>query len=183
MTGADVARSLLDAAGVRCVHHIGPGRDRVLFEGMPVTPVPVDAAEQIVCTGYPDCDDGLDATLEAAFRRGLPLLCTNPDTSLTVGATRLRFAGLVAERYRARGGIVVETGKPGALIYCRALDKAERLRGRSIEPARVLGIGDTVALDVAGALSHGFAALQIGAAPPPPADASARLYRMPALVW
>lgn len=183
VTGADVARSLLDAAGVRCVHHIGPGRDRVLFEGMPVTPVPVDAAEQIICTGYPDCDDGLDATLEAAFRRGLPLLCTNPDTSLTVGATRLRFAGLVAERYRARGGIVVETGKPGALIYCRALDKAERLRGRSIEPARVLGIGDTVALDVAGALSHGFAALQIGAAPPPPADASARLYRMPALVW
>ena len=111
------------------------------------------------------------ARCRAAFTRGLPR------------EREADEAGLVAERYRARGGIVVETGKPGALIYCRALDKAERLRGRSIEPARVLGIGDTVALDVAGALSHGFAALQIGAAPPPPADASARLYRMPALVW
>ena len=183
VTGADVARSLLDAAGVRRVHHIGPARDRVLFEGLPVTPVPVDAAEEIVCTGYPDCDDNLDATLEAALRRGQRLLCTNPDTSLTVGATRLRFAGLVAERYRALGGHVVETGKPGALIYRRALDKAARVRGRPVAPAQVLGIGDTVALDVAGALGNGFAALQIGAAQSPPMDASDRLYRMPALVW
>jgi len=121
--------------------------------------------------------------LEAALRRGQPLLCTNPDTSLTVGATRLRFAGLVAERYRALGGHVVETGKPGALIYRRALDKAESVRGRPVAPAQVLGIGDTVALDVAGALGNGFAALQIGAAQPPPMVASDRLYRMPALVW
>ena len=183
VTGADVARSLLDAAGVRRVHHIGPARDRALFEGLPVTPVPVDAAEEIVCTGYPECDDDLGATLEAALRRGRRLLCTNPDTSLTVGATRLRFAGLVAERYRALGGHVVETGKPGALIYRRALDKAERARGRPVDPTRVLGSGDTVALDVAGALGNGFAALQIGVAQPPPADTSARLYRMPALVW
>jgi HAD superfamily hydrolase (TIGR01459 family) len=183
VTGADVARSLLDAAAVRRVHHIGPARDRVLFEGLPVTPVPVDAAEQIVCTGYPECDDDLDATLEAALRRGQPLLCTNPDTSLTVGATRLRFAGLVAERYRALGGHVVETGKPGALIYRRALDKADSVRRRPVAPAQVLGIGDTVALDVAGALGNGFAALQIGAAQPPPMVASDRLYRMPALVW
>ncbi|PJI54640.1 hypothetical protein CTI14_13070, partial [Methylobacterium radiotolerans] len=182
VTGADVARSLLDAAGVRRVHHIGPARDRVLFEGLPVTPVPVDAAEEIVCTGYPDCDDDLDATLDAALRRGQRLLCTNPDTSLSVGATRLRFAGLVAERYRALGGHVVETGKPGGLIYRRALDKAERLRGRPVDP-RGSRNRRTVALDVVGALGNGFAALQIGAAQPPPMAASDRLYRMPALVW
>ncbi len=145
------------AAGVRRVHHIGLARDRVLFEGLPVTPVSVDAAEEIVCTGYPDRDDDLDATLEAALRRGQRLLCTNPDTSLTVGATRLRFAGLVAERYRSLGGHVVETGKPGALIYRGALDKAASVRGRPVAPAQVLGIGDTVALDVAGALGNGFA--------------------------
>jgi HAD superfamily hydrolase (TIGR01459 family) len=183
VTGADIARSLLAAAGVRRVHHVGPARDRVLFEGLPVTPVPVDSAEEIVCTGYPDRDDDLDAVLEAALRRGQRLLCTNPDTSLTVGATRLRFAGLVAERYRALGGHVVETVKPGALIYRRALDKAQSVRGRPVAPAQVLGIGDTVALDVAGALGNGFAALQIGAAQPPPTVASDRLYRMPALVW
>jgi HAD superfamily hydrolase (TIGR01459 family) len=183
VTGADVARTLLGEAAVRRVHHIGPARDQVLFEGLPVTLVPVGAAEEIVCTGYPDCDDDLDPTLRAALRRGQRLLCTNPDTSLTVGATRLRFAGLVAGRYRALGGHVVETGKPGALIYRAALDKAALVRGRAVAPAHVLGIGDTVALDVAGALGNGFAALQIGTAQPPSTDASDRLYRMPALVW
>ena len=54
-----------------------------------------------MCTGYPDSDDDLDAVLAVALRRGHRLLCTNPDTSLTVGARRLRFAGLVAERYRS----------------------------------------------------------------------------------
>ncbi|MCJ2063726.1 TIGR01459 family HAD-type hydrolase [Methylobacterium sp. J-088] len=183
VTAADVARSLLVGASFRRVHHIGAARDRVLFADLPVTPVPVDTAEQIVCTGYPDCDDDLDATLAAAAQRGLHLLCTNPDTCLTVGATHLRFAGLVAARYRAFGGHVVETGKPGALIYRRALDKAERSRGQPVDPTRILGIGDTVALDVVGALGNGFGALHIGTAQPPPADASTRLYRMPALVW
>ena len=196
VTGADIARSLLDGPGGGRVHHIGPPRDRILFAGLPVTLTPVEAADQIVCTGYPDSDDDLDAVLAIARGRGQRMLCTNPDTSLTVGATRLRFAGLVAARYRALGGCVVETGKPGALIYRGALERAERAeraRGRPADPARVLGIGDTVALDVVGALRRGFGALQIGevqidevqigARQPPPADAGRRLYRMPALVW
>lgn len=183
VTAADIARDLLEGPGGRHVHHIGPERDRILFEGLRVTLAPVEAADQIVCTGYPDRDDDLDAVLAVARARGQRMLCTNPDASLTVGTTRLRFAGLVAERYRALGGLVVETGKPGALIYRRALDRAEQARGRPVDPAQVLGIGDTVALDVVGALRRGFGALQIGTAQPPPAGAAGPLYRMPALVW
>lgn len=182
VTGGDVARMLLDERGAQRVHHIGPACDRILFEGVPVTLAEVETADHTVCTGYPDDEAALDAVLALTLRRGHHLLCTNPDTSLTVGATRLRFAGLVAERYRTLGGTVVETGKPGALIYRRALDRAERAHGRPVAPAQVLGIGDTVALDVVGALRCGFDALQIGAERAP-ADTPGHLYRMPALVW
>ncbi len=185
VTAADVARDLLREEASARVHHIGPARDRILFEGLPVALTGVEAADLIVCTGYPDGDDDLDAVLAVALRRGHRLLCTNPDTAVTVGATRLRFAGLVAERYRTLGGRVVETGKPGALIYRHALGRAGRARGRPVDPERVLGIGDTVALDVLGALGAGFSALQVGDAPPHPRPAASpgRLYRMPALVW
>jgi len=185
VTAADVARLLLrDGASARA-HHIGPARDRVLFAGLPIALTGVEDANLTVCTGYPDGDDDLDAILATAHRRGHRLLCTNPDTCLTVGTTRLRFAGLVAERYRTLGGRVVETGKPGALIYRHALKRAGRARGRPVAPERVLGIGDTAALDVLGALRAGFSALQVGGAPPLPLPAFSpgRLYRMPALVW
>ncbi|MCJ2071746.1 TIGR01459 family HAD-type hydrolase [Methylobacterium sp. J-030] len=185
VTSADIARMLLSERAPAGVHHIGPARDRILFAGLPVTLTGVEDAACTVCTGYPDGDDDLDAILCRALRRGLHLLCTNPDTSLMVGATRLRFAGLVAARYRTLGGAVVETGKPGALIYRHALERAERAQGRPVAPGRVLGIGDTPALDVAGALSAGFSALQIGDAPsrPRPAGAAGRLYGLPALLW
>ena len=185
VTSADIARALLGEQASVWIYHIGPARDRVLFDGLSVELTGVEAADLTVCTGYPDSDDDLDAILGQAYRRGHLLLCTNPDTIAIVGEMRLRFAGLVAERYRALGGIVVETGKPGALIYRQALERATRLRGRPVAPEEVLGIGDTGALDVAGALRAGFSAVQIGAGDPysRPPDLPGRLHRMPALVW
>ena len=185
VTSADIARILMEEQASKRVHHIGPARDRILFDGLSVTLTGVESADLSVCTGYPDPDDDLDAILVVALQRGHHLLCTNPDTSLMVGTTRLRFAGLVAERYRAIGGIVIETGKPGGLIYREALQRAGGLRERSVAPEAVLGIGDTWALDVAGALKSGFGVVHIGAAEPQerPPDCPGRLYRMPALVW
>lgn len=185
VTSAEIARGLLEEQAPKRVHHIGPARDRVLFDGTGVTLSDVEAADLSVCTGFPDRDDDLDAILALAFRRGQPLLCTNPDTSLMVGTTQLRFAGLVAERYRALGGTVIETGKPGALIYRQALERAADHRERPIARGQVLGIGDTWALDVVGALRAGFSALHIGSAEatPRPPGYPGRLYRMPALVW
>lgn len=185
VTAADVTRILLDERAPERVHHIGPARDRILFDGIDVTLVEVGMADLSVCTGYPDRDDDLDAILALAFRRGQPLICTNPDTSLMVGATHLRFAGLVADRYRTLGGTVIETGKPGALIYRQALERAADHRERPVAHEQVLGIGDTWALDVVGALRAEFSALHVGSAEagPRPPDCSGRLYRMPALVW
>lgn len=185
VTAADIARILLDEQASERVHHIGPARDRVLFDGTGVTLTRVEAADLIVCTGYPDRDDDLDVVLARALRLGHLLLCTNPDTSLMVGTTHLRFAGLVAERYRTLGGTVIETGKPGALIYQQALERAADLRERPVVPERVLGIGDTWAIDVVGALQAGLSALHIDRAEAQsrPPDCLGRLYRMPSLVW
>ena len=185
VTSADIARILMEEQAPKRIHHIGPARDRILFEGLSVTLTGVESAELSVCTGYPDPDDDLDATLVLALHRGHRLVCTNPDTSLTVNSTRLRFAGLVAERYRTIGGIVVETGKPGGLIYREALRRADRLHERPVARGAVLGIGDTWALDVVGALKSGFGAIHIGAVEPQehPLDCPGRLYRMPVLVW
>ena len=164
--------------------HIGPERDRVLFDGLGIT-FGGSAAAPIVCTGYPEDDAELDDLLVRAARRDALMLCTNPDTSLVVGGRVLRFAGVVAQRYRHLGGCVVETGKPGPAIYAAALAAARGATGRVFDPARILGIGDTPALDAGGALAAGFSAALL--APPtgdlPDLAGTGRRYRLPALVW
>ena len=166
------------------VLHIGPERDRVLFDGLGIR-LGSSAATPIVCTGYPEDDTDLDEVLVRASRRDALMLCTNPDTSLLVGERVLRFAGLVAQRYRSFGGRVVETGKPGPSIYAAALAAARRATGRVFHPARILGIGDTPALDAGGALAAGFSAALL--APPmcdlPDLPGAGCRYRLPALVW
>jgi ribonucleotide monophosphatase NagD (HAD superfamily) len=158
VTSADVTRTLLRGrAGA--VHHLGLASERVLFEGLPIALAPLEGADLIVCTGCPE--EEFAPVLARAGERGLELICTNPDTSVTAGGRLLRFAGLVANAYRAIGGRVTETGKPGQPIYAAALDRAAELMGRMPAAERVLGIGDSLPLDVEGALARGFGALWI----------------------
>jgi ribonucleotide monophosphatase NagD (HAD superfamily) len=53
------------------------------------------------------------------------------------------------------------TGKPDASIYARALRNAVEVRGHAFERGRVVAIGDTPDLDIAGALAQEFAAVWI----------------------
>ncbi|WP_411901415.1 HAD family hydrolase [Methylorubrum thiocyanatum] len=184
VSAADVARAIIRERDPDAILHIGPDRDRGLFDELPPM---LDApdADLVVCTGYPEDDAGLDAVLDRARRRGALMLCTNPDTSLRVGDRELRFAGLVAGRYRALGGAVVETGKPGPRIYAAAVSAAGLATGRAFDPARILGLGDTPALDAGGALAAGFSAalLAPARADPPAGPGAGRRYRLPALAW
>lgn len=182
LTSADVARGMLVERMARRVHHIGAVREECLFAGLPVALCSVAEAELVVCTG---CPEGPlpEAALRQALARGLDMLCTNPDTELVAGARTLRFAGLVADRYAALGGTVVATGKPGAAIYGEAMARVAAMRGGAVAgavaPERVLAIGDTAHLDVAGAVAAGYRALWIGEG----ADAPHGAARMPALAW
>ena len=184
VSAGDVTRAVLRERRPGAVLHIGPERDRSVCDGVPTAPGATDA-DLIVCTGYPEDDTGLDDILREACRRGAPLICTNPDRSVTVGGRLLRFAGLVADRYRALGGVVTYTGKPGSLIYAAALSAARAATGRTFAPARILGLGDTPALDGGGALAAGFAAALLipAEADPPDRLGGGCRFRLPTLIW
>ena len=184
VSAGDVARAYLREQAPKSVFHIGPEQDRVLFDGLDPQPSGPEA-EVIVCTGYPDDDTDLDALLEGAARRGTPMLCTNPDTCIDFGGIVLRFAGLVAERHRVLGGTVIDTGKPAASIYTRAIETAFAATGQLFSPEQVIGLGDTLALDAAGALAQGFAAVLIESedTASPVGVSQSRRFRLPALRW
>lgn len=184
VSAGDVARAVLREQDPDTILHIGPEQDRRLFDGLPAVLAGAEA-DLIVCTGYPEDDADLDGILGDAYRRGALMLCTNPDTSLAVGSRVLRFAGLVAARYRALGGAVIETGKPGRYIYDAALAAARAATGRAFDPARILGLGDTPALDAGGALEAGFSAALLGPehGDLPDWPGAGRRYRLPALTW
>lgn len=183
-TSGDVARALIREQGPKTVFHIGPRRDQSLFEGLGCR-LSGPEADLIVCTGYPEANADLDDALNVASRRGATMLCTNPDTALRIGEQELRFAGLVADRYRTIGGVALNTGKPGGQIYRAALDVAQTVRKRGFASERVLGLGDTPGLDAWGALAAGFSAALLApeGALSPDLPGVGRRYRMPALVW
>lgn len=184
VSAGDVTRAVLRERRPNSILYIGSERDRRVIDGVSAGHGGA-GAELIVCTGYPEDDADLDDILGEAHRRGVPMLCTNPDTSLVAGGRLLRFAGLVAQRYRKLGGVVTDTGKPGSRIYAAALAVAREATGRSFDPARILGLGDTPALDAGGALDAGYAAALLipAEADPPERPGPGRRYRLPTLTW
>ena len=131
VTSGEVTRALLPGSGDPLLAgwgtrlwHLGPPRDRNLFEGLPLDEVPLGEADFILNTGPDDERDptdptAFDAELTQAAARGLPMLCANPDLEVVRGGKRIICAGLLAERYQAMGGAVVSVGKPDGLVYQR----------------------------------------------------------------
>ena len=185
VTSVDVARALIKDRGARRIHHIGQSQDRIALVGLDVRFSPIGDADLILCTSYPD--DGVKAEdLVAAVAKGLDLMCTNPDTEVRVGSKILRFAGLVAARYAALGGRVVVTGKPDPSIYKAALACAETFGCETPKPSRVMAIGDSLKLDILGALDIGLCALWISNDRPQNIEeisGAARARCLPALIW
>ena len=75
--------------------------------------------------------------------RGLEFVCADPDLVVEKGDELLLCAGSLAVLYESLGGKVLYAGKPHRPTHHLALAKAGRRRGRSIDPARVLAIGDS----------------------------------------
>ena len=189
VTSGDVTRALI---GGRSILHVGSQSERILFEGLALPFTDEQTADVIVCTGFADplrnTISDLAPILSAAASRGIELLCSNPDLTARSQAGTRYFAGMIAQEYERLGGFVRHTGKPDRRIY----EAAFAALGCALDNdrARALAVGDTPALDVAGAHGAGIDCLWI-------ADAekdwlglgmrdpviSSRLFRMPALVW
>lgn len=158
VSSGDVTRRVIQSRPRQTLYHLGPERDRSVFEGLNVTLAPLDRADYVVCTGlFDDEREGPDdyrATLETMLERKLFMLCGNPDVVVERGDTLVYCAGSIADLYRTRGGEVLYAGKPYRAIYEMAMEQGQHAAGRVIPKKRILAIGDSVRTDLAGA--HGF---------------------------
>jgi HAD superfamily hydrolase (TIGR01459 family) len=121
--------------------------------GLAVSFVPIDEAEAVLLMGVPDNTPAgaFDDLFDRALRRGLPVLCSNPDRAAPrAGGVRVTSPGTLAHDYAAKGGEVRFIGKPHAPVF----DAVEQALG--LPPDKLLMVGDSLEHDVAGAHAAGW---------------------------
>lgn len=163
ITSGDITRSLLRESEGKTVFHLGPERDKGIFKGVDPTFAGPEDAELIVCSGFYDDDvetpDDYADMLQALAKRGLHMICANPDIMVERGSRLVYCAGALAAAYEKLGGTVTYTGKPHPPIYERAIETAGEIRGAPLSRDRILAIGDGLKTDMAGAARAGVDAL------------------------
>lgn len=138
------------AALGRRVYHLGPERDRSVFDDTHLEIVDtVATADFVVNTGPDGLDDVVEDytdILSAAVSRRLPMICANPDMVVIRGGQPIVCAGAIAKRYEALGGKVAYRGKPDPAIYDLAVARLGIADRR-----RIVVVGDALETDVKGA--------------------------------
>jgi HAD superfamily hydrolase (TIGR01459 family) len=138
------------------LYHLGPERDRDIFDNLPLTEVPTPADADFLLNTGPDDRLGpedpsvYDPILRDALSAGLPMICGNPDLEVVRDGKRIICAGLLAQIYEDRGGKVINRGKPDPAIY------APTLALLGTEKNRTLAIGDSLRTDMQGAKAAGI---------------------------
>lgn len=160
VTSGDATREMIADWQGRPLLHIGPERDRGLFEGYEVRFSAPDAAEVVICSGlYNDSTEtpaDYAGLFEGLLARQVPMICANPDIMVERGEELLYCAGALAADYEAKGGKVTYAGKPHIPIYDRTLREIAHLKGRPIATDKILCIGDGVETDLKGAHNAGL---------------------------
>ena len=146
-TGEGFCRPLL---GRRALHFASEAVSH-FADGLPVALAELDVADFILLTGMDDTRPMADyeRMIEVGIRRGLQLVCANPDLARITPAGLKPGAGAIAARYAARGGTVHYVGKPYPAIYAHCL-------GLFGNAGRVVAVGDSLHHDVAGGAAAGI---------------------------
>lgn len=140
------------------VFHLGPERDRPVFEGLPLQLVATPGEADFVLNTGPDDHRSptdiaeFEAVLQACHQHRLKMICGNPDLEVIRGGERVLCAGALAARYVDFGGDVRALGKPDPAIYQPVLQEL------ALPPADVLAVGDSLRTDIAGAAGVDIAA-------------------------
>ncbi len=165
VTSGDVTRVLVEDHGCGKVYHLGPERDLSIFHGLAVTSAPLAEAHAVLCTGLFDdrseTPEDYTPLLTDMRKRGLVMICANPDKTVRYGGRLLYCAGSLAEVYAAMGGEILMAGKPFRPIYDLAMTKAAEIRGSAVDLKQVLAIGDGPETDIKGAAAYGIDAVLI----------------------
>lgn len=159
VTSGDATRMLLRARAPGPAWIVGPDRDWPLYEGLGLTTAGPETAAFVSVTGpVDDTREGPEdyrEPLALAARRGLELICANPDRVVQRGDQLIYCGGALADLYESLGGKVLMAGKPYPPIYDLSLEAAEAL-GEPVDRSRVLCIGDGAPTDVQGANDQGL---------------------------
>jgi HAD superfamily hydrolase (TIGR01459 family) len=146
-------------AGGRALYHLGPERDRGIFEGLPFASTDPAHADVVLCTGLFDDDvetpEDYEPLLLQLKARRLEMVCANPDLVVQRGGKLVYCAGALAKIYESLGGKVVYCGKPYLPIYQATLAETHGAK-------RPLAIGDGLDTDIKGANAAGLDALFVG---------------------
>lgn len=135
---------------------IARGEDWGFFEGLDLLPAAGPEDADLVIISGSEADTVPLATYEfmlwRAAERRLPCYCTNPDLEMVLPEHQMAApgAGHIANLYASMGGSVTWIGKPHPEIYHAALELLGAVPG-----PRVIGIGDSLLHDVAGAAGAG----------------------------
>jgi HAD superfamily hydrolase (TIGR01459 family) len=84
------------------------------------------------------------------------MVCANPDLTVERGDKIVYCAGALAVEYEKLGGSVAYAGKPFLPVYDLALARLAEIKGRPIERAQILAIGDGIRTDIKGAAAAGI---------------------------
>lgn len=130
--------------------HLGPEKDRSLFEAIPYSPVSsLKEADFVLNTGPLSwvCKiSDYEELLKEAFSLKLPMICSNPDKIVIHDESFALCAGALAEFYETLGGTVIYHGKPFKPIYDNLFSL---LPPQNTE--KILVIGDSLSTDIKGA--------------------------------
>jgi HAD superfamily hydrolase (TIGR01459 family) len=138
------------------VYHLGPARDRNVFDNLNLVPVNrPDEADFLLNTGPDDTREtgvlhDFIPELTACRAAALKMICANPDLEIVRGNARILCAGSLAAWYEHNGGDVRWIGKPDPAIYQSCLSMI------GLTAHRVLAVGDSLRTDIAGATAAGI---------------------------
>lgn len=156
VSSGDVTREVILLRPGQTVCHIGPPRDKPIFEGLDVDFAPLDRADYVICSGLENDEaetaEDYRPRLEQMLARKLFMVCGNPDVVVERGDRLVYCAGAIADLYKEMGGDVLYAGKPYRPIYDAALAKLQPAPPRG----RILAIGDSLRTDLAGANAAGL---------------------------
>ncbi len=168
VTSGDVTQQILLQRSAQSFFHLGPERDRAIYDGLNMQPVKLDDADFVLCSGlYDDLSEtpaDYAEILQDLRSREMPMLCANPDIQVERDDRLIYCAGAIAAEYETLGGDVLYTGKPHLPIYERALEQVARIKGATVPRANTLCIGDGLKTDIAGAVAAGMDALFVASA-------------------